>query len=391
MNFYCDKFKNTRKKQRYTAIDFCKIMGVARTTLWEWESGKRIPSEAVIRRLAEILKIDVSSISDLKEMFKVADADFSGARAAVGSLFTKSVKQREAKFQNIISEIQNLKGELDQAAVIINALLTTMHTMFYIKDVNLKYVIANSNFLLNLSLSEDFVSKGHDDTTFFSAKDAKINTMQDKEVLYTKKSIITQEGYIPGTRRKKWGLISKIPIMDSHNNAVGIVGTFLDITERKKTTEIRRLLEIALNHASYVVWLLHPYPNYKLFYVSESVKQLYGYSAEKFTENKNLWLDKCVHPDDRMKLENEWLAGKISELSEKRIFRIISPGGKIKIIESILVDTEINATVAYIEKDVSSFESEKEIEIKRDIADALTKEGVDDIIIEKVTGVKKYI
>ena len=238
MKFFNDEFKKRRKELRYTATDYCKVMGIARTTLWEWESGRRVPSEAVIRRLAVILKTDVNAISNLKEELKVENADFSDSRHAVGSLFNNSFEQRESQFGHIINEISKLKGELDQAAVIINALLTTMHTMFYIKDANLKYVIANSNFLLNLSLPENYISKGHDDKTFFPAKEAKDNTTQDKEVLYSKKPVITQEAYIPGTRKKKWGLISKIPIIDSQNNAVGIVGTFLDITERKNKTEI---------------------------------------------------------------------------------------------------------------------------------------------------------
>jgi PAS domain-containing protein len=386
MKFFYDKFKVLRKKQRYTATDFCKVMGITRTTLWEWESGKRIPSETIIRRLADILKIDVKEISNLKDELKIVNADFTASRHAVGLLFNSTSEQRECQFGHIINEISKLKGELDQAAMIINALLTTMHTMFYIKDANLKYVIANSNFLLNLSLPEDFVSKGHNDKKFFSAKEAKSNTEEDKEVLYSKKAIITQEGYIPGTRKKKWGLISKIPIMDLQGNAVGIVGTFLDITERKNTTEIRRLLEIALNHTSYVVWLLHPHPGYKLFYVSESVEQLYGYSADKFIKTKNFWLDRCVHPEDRINLERQWISGELSDLSEKREFRIVCPDGKIKCIESVLVNTEINDTVAYIEKDVTPHDN-IEYRTKQKIANNLLKENINISVIERVTGI----
>ena len=39
--------------------------------------------------------------------------------------------------------------------------------------------------------------------------------------------------YIPGTRKKGWGLISKIPILDLKGNIAGIVGTIVNITERK--------------------------------------------------------------------------------------------------------------------------------------------------------------
>ena len=275
MKFFNDEFKKRRKELRYTATDFCKVMGIARTTLWEWESKKRVPSEVIIRKLAKILKIDVALISNLKEELKVINADFSEPRHAIGSLFNNSFEHRENQFEHIIDEIKKLKDELDQSSVIIKALLTTMHTMFYIKDVNLKYVIANSNFLLNLSLPENFISKGHDDKTFFPAKEAKDNTAQDKEVLYSKKPVITQEGYIPGTRKKKLGLISKIPIIDSQNNAVGIVGTFLDVTERKNKTEIN-------NTVAYIERDITPKENieYKTkTYIAEALKKE-GISAD---------------------------------------------------------------------------------------------------------------
>ncbi|MCF7792143.1 MAG: PAS domain-containing protein [Victivallales bacterium] len=383
MKFYNDKLKEFRKQNRYTATDFCKVMKISRSTLWEWETGKRIPSEAVIRRFSKILNVEVNEISNLKEELGIIDKDFTASRHAVRSLFDNTPKQRTDKFENIVNEIKRLQSELDQAAVIINALLTTMHTMFYIKDANLKYVIANSNFLLNVSFPESFVSKGHDDKKFFSAREAKLNTEQDRNVLYTKQPIITQEGYIPGTRKKRWGLISKIPIMDSNGNASGIVGTFLDITERKNEAEIQRLLEIALNNTTYVVWLLHPYPNYRLFYVSKSVEKLYGLKPEKFLDSKSYWLSHCVHPDDREKLEKDWIYGKTGGTSGRKTFRIVCPDKTVKYIESILVNTEIHDTVAYIEKDITQ-ENNIEFKTKMKIKKVLEEENVSKEIIMKI-------
>ena len=353
MKFYFDKFKEVRRDRRYTAKSFSQKMGIARSTLWEWESGKRVPAEAIIRRLAEILNIDVSEISNLKDELRIVNRDFSGPRHAVGTLFNSTYEQRETQFDNIMHEISKLKQDLDQATVIINALLTTMDTMFYIKDANLKYVIANSNFLLNLSFPESFISKGHDDRKFFPAVEAKHNTKQDKEVLYTKKAIISEEGYIPGTRKRKWGLISKVPIMDVDNNAVGIVGTFVDVSERKRESEIKKLLEKVIGYTSYAVWLLYPEPNYKVFYVSPSVKRIYGYSPAKFLESKDFWFKKCLHPDDRSIIDDDWMAGKPGQGVDKKRFRIICADGQIKMIESTLVQADINGAVAYIEKEIS--------------------------------------
>ncbi|HBM15770.1 MAG TPA: hypothetical protein DD381_05420 [Lentisphaeria bacterium] len=59
----------------------------------------------------------------------------------------------------------------------------------------------------------------------------------DKEVLTTGKSILDKEDYIPGNRKTKWGIMSKIPILDLDGKIEGLLGFFVDITDRKKAEE----------------------------------------------------------------------------------------------------------------------------------------------------------
>ena len=63
--------------------------------------------------------------------------------------------------------------------------------------------------------------------------EAKENHDQDYNILLTGKSIIKQENYIPGSRKKKWGLINKTPIFDITGKITGIMSSFIDITDRK--------------------------------------------------------------------------------------------------------------------------------------------------------------
>ena len=67
---------------------------------------------------------------------------------------------------------------------------------------------------------------------FFTIEEAKKNTMEDAQVLKTGIAIENREYYIPGTRRKQVGLISKFPIFDDANMIIGIAATFIDITNR---------------------------------------------------------------------------------------------------------------------------------------------------------------
>ena len=93
---------------------------------------------------------------------------------------------------------------------------------------------ANDHFMKSFSLDKDFSILNKSDCDFFPKNEYAINEMQDKQVLISGKSILSEEGFIPGTRKQKWGSISKIPIYDSAGNIEGILGYFIDITSFKE-------------------------------------------------------------------------------------------------------------------------------------------------------------
>ena len=391
MKFYSDKFRELRKKARYSVKEFCLNIGIVRSTLWEWETGRRLPSEANIRMLADVINVGINEISDLNVNEESVADKLSESVDGWLSLAGTDVGLRQSKFDGIIREIYSLNKEMNQATVIINALLSTMRTMFYIKDANLNYITANDIFLKNIALNSNFKVAGKNDFSFLSSLEAKNNMDEDRNVLLTQQPLVNKEGYIPGTRKKRWGIISKLPIRDFSGKITGLVGTFIDITERQKAEGIRALLETALNNSLHVVWLQYASPKYKLFYISESVMSLYGYPVKRFLNEKDFWYNTCVHPEDKKLLERDWIYGKTTTPG-KRVFRIIRPDGKIRWIESFMVNTNIDNYIAFIEKDVTGREHHisgmNEIEIRKSIADKLQKEGIATDIISKCTGLE---
>jgi transcriptional regulator with XRE-family HTH domain len=392
MKFYADKFKELRRVKRYSITEFCKASGISRSTLWEWESNKRSPSEANIRMLANTLETDVSNISDIISKDSLSGLNISDSLNYWSPAADQNVRSREKNLANVIGNIKNINDQLTHTSIIVNALLSTMRTMFYLKGSDLKYIVVNKNFLNTLSIPLDFDAQGKDDYSFFAKQEAKNNSQQDKEVLLTQKPIINYEGYIPGTRKKKWGLISKLPILDGNGKSAGVVGTFVDITEKKNTEEIRRILEIAVNESQHVVWLLTPPPHYKLFYVSKSSLNMYGYPPDKFTTHKDFWLNHCLHPEDKEKLGKDWLDGTFVKAPQKRTFRIIKADGSIRLIESTLIDTKIKNCVAYIEQDITDkSKSTIEYNLKLKIATRLKNDNISIHSIRKATNLSEQI
>jgi PAS domain S-box-containing protein len=137
------------------------------------------------------------------------------------------------------------------------------------------------------------------DADFFSAREAKLNEEQDRHVIQTGEELVNVEGFIPGTRKGAWGLISKIPIMDSENKIAGVAGCFVDITKRRKAEQMRKLLEDIINSLPEAVGVFD-ITNKTYIFVNKTTEKLTGYPVEKFYSNgMEFLMENIVHPESR--------------------------------------------------------------------------------------------
>jgi PAS domain-containing protein len=333
MKFYHDKLVFLRKSKGYSSKYFCKNMNISRSTLWAWESGKRIPKREDIYAMASELNISVNSISDLSPIKftnsnKDETASLNGHQENLGLYAPEYYDSADKAINHINLMINTFKD----STIIINALLKTLPCLFYIKNINLKYVVANSAFLSTLSLPTSYMIRNKNDNDLFPHKEAQINSEQDKLVFLSGKSILKEEGYIPGTRKKKWGINSKLPIFDSNNNIIGLIGLFVDITERKKEEKKSKILEAGINFITDSLTIVNE-TTLKYIYMNNMRKKIFGYPDECFLENGcNFWLYNCVHPDNR-DIEEKYLYKKI-QCPVKRNYKILLPDGRTRLIEA---------------------------------------------------------
>ena len=255
--FYNDKALKIRKTKKLNSGFVANSLNVSISTLWSWENGRRNPGNDNIRKLAKILGVKVSSISDLKVH---VDSDynsmFSHEFENISEIFSKNKEMLLInKNKQALEQIGEVTSELGRIASVFRAVIKNLNMIFYVKDINLNYVIANEAFIKNISLNLKYVVKGKKDKDFFPIEDAKCLTAEDENILKTEKPILHREGYIPGSRKKKVGLITKFPFYDTSGNLAGIICIIDDITERYKESQIRMLLENALNYSKDVIFL----------------------------------------------------------------------------------------------------------------------------------------
>ena len=296
MKFYPEKLLKKRKKEGLSCSKLSSKIGVGRTTYWKWESGKSIPNENFIRQLAKILNISVREISDLEPAQPISEIDYSDTITSWLSFMDMDFEIFQQKSINeALQKILSLNNELLRASVITRALLKATTSIMYIKDKDLKYMTANDAFLKNLSLTSQYNVLNKTDEDFFSKNEAKLNHEEDKQVFKSGKPLIGLERHIPGSRKRKWGYISKQPILDKNNKISGVIGSFTDITKLKEIERERLVLENAINNLDSYIWIAkysHEDDTLNILYLSKSVHKAYDIiTASKDKNEKIVQLD----------------------------------------------------------------------------------------------------
>jgi PAS domain S-box-containing protein len=328
MEFYPEKVKIFRKQIKYTVTNFCKVLNISRTTLWQWETGKRHPSKENIYHIASVLNVSVSEISDLPPQKFISDMDLHPSAISINKIAGTERNNRQRRFKNIHTEINALEEDIERVVIIVKGLLDSLDAMFYVKDPELKYIIVNKSFLKSLSLHINYNVIGKTDLDFFNKKEAEFNLNQDKSVLRSGISIHNQERFIPGTRKHRVGLISKLPITDKKGAIIGLVGLFVDITEEKKNRQLLEILEYNINKIKDGVVISS---SNKHLYLNKATESIFEYPLSKLkNESINFVLRNCFYEEDSKKEIEYWQNEK---WPNKDVSRIITPSGKIKWVE----------------------------------------------------------
>ncbi len=106
----------------------------------------------------------------------------------------------------------------------------------------------------------------------------------------------------------RWVSDEQHVIRDENGDPLEIVGSWSDITARKKAEEaedaLQARLALLLETAPAVIYSFKASGDYAPTFVSENIKRLLGYCPDKYLKNANFWRAR-VHPDDLRQVEAE--------------------------------------------------------------------------------------
>ena len=386
MKFYYNKVKMYIEEKGIKKTYILKNLNIAASTLWYWEKGVKTPSENNVRKLSKLLELEVGEISDLKE--KKLDSekyDKITDNVQVNNWLKQSLASN-AEHQNshnyFINRINKIFTELSESKLIISALLNSMEVIFYIKNHNNQYITVNNKFLETMKLNIDYNVHGKNDNDLMHLQDAVENTAED-ELLISKNKKVVYENYIPNTRKKKWAIIVKNPILNENGDVFGLSAIYTDITERKITEQRIDILDSAISQSNVALTICNinskntnHYP-----YLSKSIEKIYGYARDNFTKEKMFFWKHCIHPDDYDRVMKMYEENTFPETYE---YRIITKFKDIKWLKANATPIQYQnmQCMLFIETDITA---EKKSMEQAELLHFLSEEMTDNITIRDVT------
>lgn len=151
----------------------------------------------------------------------------------------------------------------------------------YVKDLQGRKIIANPQEVKYMGLSSEAEAVGKTDFDIYPQEVAKQFTAIDDLVLKQGKRIInTVDEIVQEGQKTKWLLSSKVPLRNTQDEIIGLVGIGRDISERQEMLDdirgTKERLQKIISSSSDIVWEMGL--DTKMTFVSEQIEKITGYT-----------------------------------------------------------------------------------------------------------------
>lgn len=180
-----------------------------------------------------------------------------------------------------ISERKRTENTVRESAQMLKLVLDTIPVAVWWKDRDSVYLGCNRLFAANAGLAspDDIVGKTDFDLPWKDSN-AQHYRAADREVLDTgtaklnyEETQLTKDGVVVQIRT------SKVPLRNANGEVIGVLGTFEDITERRKAERALRSTQFAVDNMSEVaMWVT---PDARFVYANNAATELLGYSKDE--------------------------------------------------------------------------------------------------------------
>ena len=192
-------------------------------------------------RAAKNLKMIVAEGSSRKSEYTVVRKDGGTLAVEINSSMVRNADDAPVGFISVIRDITDRKRSeeaLFNSRQMLRSVLDTIPQRVFWKDRDSVYVGCNKPLALDCGYEDPDELVGKTDYETASAATAQISRADDREVMETGKPKLNyEEPQVKPDGTVGWLMTSKVPMYDQEGRVIGVLGTYEDITERKRAEE----------------------------------------------------------------------------------------------------------------------------------------------------------
>ncbi|MGK7922950.1 MAG: PAS domain S-box protein [Trichodesmium sp.] len=208
-------------------------------------------------------------------------------------------------FTQDITKLQQSKHqyELKEQQQLLRTIVDTLPQAIFWKDCNGIYKGCNSTFFqeTNHQSCDKIVGKT-DYELAWSEEEARLEQESDREVIVSGKALmhLVEERKLPNGNQI-WLDLSKVPLINENGKIFGILGTYADITERKRVEEQMKQQMVAIEAAMDGIAILADGKHYS--YLNKAHVQILGYDSAEELLGKSWQV--LYSPEEIKRIETE--------------------------------------------------------------------------------------
>ncbi|HOT04308.1 MAG TPA: PAS domain S-box protein [Methanolinea sp.] len=211
--------------------------------------GRRIEEFIYEMNPDEVENVKSSSNRGKRESYQVRIVDKKGNVRWVNISVSPVVEGGTCTaVRGVISEITSQKEAeyaLRESRRLLENILNTITARVFWKDKNLVYLGCNAAFARDAGYQKPEDIIGKDDYAMAWRDLAEFYRADDRAVIeQNQPKILFEEPLKDSTGEMRWLLTNKIPLLDEKGEVMGVLGTYFDITSRKKAEEALRKSEL---------------------------------------------------------------------------------------------------------------------------------------------------
>jgi PAS domain S-box-containing protein len=232
-----------------------------------------------------------------------------------------------------ITERKRAEEALQSSKSILEGIINAIPVRVFWKDKNLTYLGCNTVFARDAGFSDPKEVIGKDDFQMGWREQAGLYRSDDRRVIDSGISKLNiEEPQTTPAGNTITLLTNKIPLRNSIGEITGILGTYLDFTERKQSEialqESNDKFHQLANNITDAFWIRSPDMK-EVQYISPGFEKIWGRSVESLYANPDEWIT-YVHSDDRGRVNNSFTELSSGKTNLEIEYRIVRPDGDIR-------------------------------------------------------------